>query len=86
MEEVKEHPFFSTINWDALENRQIEAEYKPAVSEEEKQQHLLLSDPQSSAQNGSSQGANNGPIGHSILEEDAKEEVTQQQVDYVRQH
>ena len=28
-EEVKQHPFFADIDWDALYNRQIQAEYKP---------------------------------------------------------
>lgn len=43
VDEVKEHPFFQDINWDALYNRQIEAEYKPEVSEEVKvkEQRLL---------------------------------------------
>lgn len=27
--EVKAHPFFADINWTALENREIDAEYKP---------------------------------------------------------
>ena len=36
MEEVKAHSFFADVNWTALENRQIEAEYKPEVPEEQK--------------------------------------------------
>ena len=35
-EEIKGHPFFADINWDALYNREIEAEYKPQPSEEQK--------------------------------------------------
>lgn len=27
--EIKAHPFFADINWEALENREIDAEYKP---------------------------------------------------------
>ena len=29
VDDVKCHPFFADVNWDALYNRQIEAEYKP---------------------------------------------------------
>ncbi len=29
MDEVKAHPFFADINWQALEAREIEAAYKP---------------------------------------------------------
>ena len=29
VEEVKSHPFFKGVDWDALLNREIEAEYKP---------------------------------------------------------
>jgi len=34
VEEVKAHPFFADMDWDALYNRQLEATYKPAVPEE----------------------------------------------------
>ena len=34
--ELKAHPFFADINWEALYNREIEAEYKPEISEEQK--------------------------------------------------
>ena len=83
VDEVKEHPFFQDINWDALYNRQIEAEYKPEVSEEVKVQEQKLLQPL--AANGGNSGAAAG-MGHSIMEEDAKEEVTPQQVEYVNQH
>lgn len=32
VDEIKRHPFFSTINWDKLVNKEIEPPYKPAVS------------------------------------------------------
>lgn len=35
-EEVMAHPFFSDMNWEALYNREIEAEYKPTISEAER--------------------------------------------------
>ena len=34
-EEIKEHPFFADINWDALYNREISAEYLPDTDREE---------------------------------------------------
>ena len=90
VEEVKAHPFFADINWDALYNRQIDAEYKPAVSEEQKQQEQRLLSPSTSAEQplpqDDGQSAQPGHMGHSIMEEDAKEEMTPSQVEYVRQH
>ena len=84
VEDVKAHPFFSDINWEALERREIEAEYKPEISEETRamESQALLSPKQL---NTGAAGANGG-IGHSIMDEDAKEEVTPQQVEYVNQH
>lgn len=32
MNEIKTHPFFSTIDWDKLYHKQIEPPFKPAVS------------------------------------------------------
>ncbi|EFX78935.1 ribosomal protein S6 kinase-like protein [Daphnia pulex] len=32
VDEIKQHPFFSTINWDKLLKKEIEPPYKPAVS------------------------------------------------------
>lgn len=83
VEEVKAHPFFADVNWEALEKREIEAEYKPQISEEvkAKESASLLKN----TSNGT-EGAAAGGIGHSIMEEDAKEEVTPQQVEYVNQH
>ena len=34
IDEVKSHPFFKGIDWDALYNRALEAEYKPVVDPE----------------------------------------------------
>lgn len=88
-EELKSHPFFADINWDALYNRQIEAEYKPQVPEEQKHSEQLLLSPQAkSAEDGVAEGdgGNHAAMGHSIMEEDAKEEMTAQQVEFVRQH
>ena len=84
MEEVKAHSFFADVNWTALENRQIEAEYKPEVPEEQKVQESLLLSPEGSDQQAESPTKINGQMTHSILDEDAKDQMTAQQVEYVR--
>ena len=44
-EELKQHPFFADIDWDRLYNREIEAEYKPGPSEEQKEADGKLLEP-----------------------------------------
>jgi len=34
LEDILNHPFFSDIDLDAIENKQIEASFKPTISEE----------------------------------------------------
>ena len=82
--ELKAHPFFADINWEALYNREIEAEYKPEISEEQKAGESLLIKP--AAEGGGLKDGSHQAMGHSIMDEDAKEEVTEQQVEYVRLH
>lgn len=31
-EEIKKHPFFSGLDWDKLQNRELEAPFKPSLS------------------------------------------------------
>ena len=41
IDEVKAHPFFKGINWDALYNRTLQAEYKPTIDPENNEQQLI---------------------------------------------
>ena len=84
------HPFFADLNWKALENREIEAEYKPdlnSIEEEQKNNEDLNQPPMAAGepkllgkdQNSSAAAAAGSnkdgdmPLGHSILDEDARD-------------
>ena len=73
--EIMAHPFFNGINWDDLYNRRIDAPYKPLVNEEQKEGEQLLLKPKAPASSTDMSGQP-GHMGHSIMDEDAKEEPT----------
>lgn len=72
------------MDWDALYRRELNPEYKPQISDEPESPSvaspsLLVGESQS----GEGSQAAAASIGHSIMEEDAKEELTPAQKELV---
>ena len=55
------HPFFKGINWEALYNREIEAEYKPDLKSIEEEQRINMNDAEESKDDTSKLIDNKGP-------------------------